>query len=164
MHLVLTRRYDEIKIADILRLAKVGRSTFYEHFRSKDDIHAHSLIGPFSILADAITEAYDPKRHGLIVGHFWENRRVARITFAGQSRAVLVRALAAQFELRLKPLYRNGRTRSALPARLLAIQLAEGQLSLLHAWLTGEVSCRPEVIANALYVTAISSLSALGLR
>jgi AcrR family transcriptional regulator len=30
--LVLERRYDEIKVADILERARVGRSTFYEHF------------------------------------------------------------------------------------------------------------------------------------
>ena len=36
--LVLERGYADIRIADVIRQANVGRSTFYEHFRSKDDL------------------------------------------------------------------------------------------------------------------------------
>lgn len=41
--LILERNYDTIALADILAGANVGKSTFYQHFTSKDDLLARSL-------------------------------------------------------------------------------------------------------------------------
>lgn len=41
--LLRERHYDDIGLDDIIRRADVGRSTFYAHFRSKDDLLARSL-------------------------------------------------------------------------------------------------------------------------
>jgi AcrR family transcriptional regulator len=35
--------YDKITVADVLTRAGVGRTTFYAHFRSKDELLAHSV-------------------------------------------------------------------------------------------------------------------------
>ncbi len=43
--LVLQRRYDRITIQDLLDRADVGRSTFYAHYRSKDDLLLRSFEG-----------------------------------------------------------------------------------------------------------------------
>jgi len=52
--LVLSRRYHEIRIADILSESGVSRSTFYEHFASKDKLLCASIEGPFLILAGMV--------------------------------------------------------------------------------------------------------------
>lgn len=41
--LILRKDYDEISIRDVLNEANVGRSTFYAHFRSKDELLERSL-------------------------------------------------------------------------------------------------------------------------
>lgn len=41
--LILRGNYDAITIEDIVAEANVGRSTFYQHFKSKDDLLARSL-------------------------------------------------------------------------------------------------------------------------
>ena len=50
--LILERRYDEITVAAIIARADVGRSTFYEHFRSKDDLLHESMNWRRAFLAE----------------------------------------------------------------------------------------------------------------
>jgi AcrR family transcriptional regulator len=71
--LVLSRRYHEIRIADILSGSGVSRSTFYEHFASKDELLCASIEGPFMILAGARNKLRIPRRlaaHALADGMF----------------------------------------------------------------------------------------------
>ena len=53
--LVLSQRYHEIRVGDVLVRSGVSRSTFYEHFRNKDELLAASLEGPFQTLANLHT-------------------------------------------------------------------------------------------------------------
>ena len=48
---VLRLRYDQISIAGLIAQAGVARSTFYEHFDSKDSLLAESLQFPLAPLA-----------------------------------------------------------------------------------------------------------------
>jgi AcrR family transcriptional regulator len=50
VELVLEKRYDAITIQDLLDRADVGRSTFYAHYRGKDDLLAKSFIGMLAML------------------------------------------------------------------------------------------------------------------
>src|SRR5438046_2383994 len=45
MQLTVEKRYDAITIQDLLDRAGVGRSTFYEHYRGKDDLLTRSFEG-----------------------------------------------------------------------------------------------------------------------
>jgi AcrR family transcriptional regulator len=54
--LLRTREYDELTINDILAEADVGRSTFYAHFNSKDDLLRFGL----ERLATELRDASDP--------------------------------------------------------------------------------------------------------
>lgn len=54
--LIRERDYETITVEDVLRRANVGRSTFYAHFTSKDDLLEKSLERLRQLLADA-TEA-----------------------------------------------------------------------------------------------------------
>ena len=53
--LVDEKRYDAITIQDLLDRADVGRSTFYSHYRSKDDL----LLKSFERLLDRLDQAID---------------------------------------------------------------------------------------------------------
>lgn len=43
VHLLMERGYEKLTIQNLLDRAKVGRSTFYAHFQSKDDLLACSI-------------------------------------------------------------------------------------------------------------------------
>jgi AcrR family transcriptional regulator len=160
--LVLERRYDEIKIGDILERAGVGRSTFYEHFSSKDGILASSLVGPFQVLADATGERDNTAQLVLLLEHFWDNRAVARGIFLGAVRRKTTPVLIDLIEQRLKSDGTGKAPSLIVPARLAAIQLAEGLLAPTTAWLTGEAQCSAETLAIALRRTSRATLAALG--
>src|SRR3977135_261485 len=54
--LILERGYAKMTVGDVIERAAVVRSTFYEHFETKDDILRQSLVPVFSILADVLVE------------------------------------------------------------------------------------------------------------
>ena len=130
--LVLSRRYDDIRVADIIDRAVVGRSTFYEHFNSKDDVLLTSIEPLFTVLADIPTGA-DHERVRFVLAHFWEQRAFARIIFQGDLYYKLARKLAAMIEQRSEGA-------AAASSRLHAISNASSLLGAIRAWLAGEFS------------------------
>ncbi|WP_332772347.1 TetR/AcrR family transcriptional regulator [Phenylobacterium sp.] len=159
VELVLERRYDRLKVGDIIARAGVGRSTFYEHYQGKDELLKEGLAGPFGVLADLVTERHDPARLRATVEHFWENRRIANVLFAGATRRLVTGALASLIEQRLAE--RAGDRPLAVPPVLLAAQLAGGQIALVSAWLAGQAPASAEVIAGALHASATAALVSL---
>jgi AcrR family transcriptional regulator len=67
VELMLARRFDDISVQQVLDRARVGRATFYAHFRNKNDL----------LLSDA------QRFFGMLEGHFLahagESRRVAPV-------------------------------------------------------------------------------------
>jgi AcrR family transcriptional regulator len=53
VRLIRRKPYDDITLADILAEADVGRSTFYQHFSSRDELLARSLERLEPVLLDA---------------------------------------------------------------------------------------------------------------
>jgi AcrR family transcriptional regulator len=158
--LVQTRRYDDIKVSDIIRRANISRSTFYEHFRGKDDLLSSSIAGPFARLARCAMPG--PEKHELLelLEHFWANRASARALLQTPLRRKIAAVLVAQIERLLKS-RTNAMTGSAMiPQRLLAIQIAEVLLAPISAWLTGESRCSAQMLARALPRAANALLAA----
>jgi AcrR family transcriptional regulator len=150
--LVGERRYDEIKVADILVQANVGKSTFYEHFRNKDDLLKSMMGGMLRTLARSSSGNYDDDRLRRLVVHFWKNRRLGRAVFGVPLVISLRRTLAALIEDELAA--GKADRGNCTARRLNAVQIAAGHLDLLHAWLSGEVTAEPEDIVAALRATA----------
>ena len=129
-HLLLNRRRDRIRVSDIVERANVGRSTFYEHYGSADDLHMEALSRPFAILADAAAGEGDAERLKNLLDHFWENRQRARATFSGRTGEKAVRLLTEMVEARLW----DRQIALVLPRRLAALQLALAALGPIRGW------------------------------
>lgn len=139
--LIFTRRYDTIRTTDLIEAAGVGRSTFYEHFRNKDDVLV-SVIDPIFIpLAAAATGRGSHVAVRAMLDHVWEQRALARILFEPPLLIKLQRKLAGMIEVRL-PIALD-----SPPTPLIAMGAAAGQLAMLRMWLVGEVSCSASLLA-----------------
>ncbi len=156
--LVLNRRYHEIRVADVLSRAGVSRSTFYEHFRNKDELLSASLEGPFQILSGLVRPDTDAIRVQAILEHFWENRALARSLFQGAALRVVRGTLVKHVEAMLD---RDQRSRLRVPVRLAAHSLTDGMFSPIIAWLSGEAKCDAYELALALKFSMAASARAL---
>jgi len=134
------RRYDRIRVADLIARAGVGRSTFYEHYRSKDDVLAETIRHPFAMLAAAVDRDAQVSTLRDVLAHFHENRVHGKAIFAGTARRRIGRVLASMIEERLRL---RAQTRGVAAPQALgvaAVALAEGQLAAIVAWIGGDIA------------------------
>jgi len=157
--LFLGRRRRRIRAADLIAEAGVGRSTFYDHYSSADDVLLEALRHPFATRADAAAGQGDAAAMLWLARHFWENRQRARDLFDNpRMQGRVSRLLAEMVAARLAgaPLL--------LPAELAATQLAEAALAPLRAWVRGEASATPDALAESLCRTGAALRGALDKR
>jgi AcrR family transcriptional regulator len=155
--LFLDRGRRSIRAADLIAGAKVGRSTFYDHYSSPDEVLLEALRQPFATLADAAAGRGDPAATRWLAEHFWTNRARGRALFDDpRMRDRVSRLLADMVAERLQD------TALAIPLPLAAAQLAEAALAPLRAWVRGEASATPEAIAASLCRAGRALREALG--
>jgi AcrR family transcriptional regulator len=142
--LFLSRPRRPAAASEIAAQARVGRSTFYDHFESPDALYLEALKRPLAGLADAAAGLGDAAKLEPLLAHFWEQRRHARETLSGPLRPRVARLLADLVEQRL------GSADLVLPPRLAACTLAEAALAPLSGWLAGEAASSTAGLAAAL--------------
>jgi AcrR family transcriptional regulator len=160
--LFLERRYGDIRVGDIVNDAGVGRSTFYEHFRSKDDVFRQSVAPVLEPMADAVTDdGGDLTAIEHILRHFLEYQKQVRAMLGGESACLVTDTLADMIEQRLSLSADGSQRHLIIPIRLAALQIAESQLGLVRGWLQGEAPCEPSVMAEAIRKSAKGTLAGL---
>jgi AcrR family transcriptional regulator len=161
--LVLDRRYEEIRVHDIIEDAGVGRSTFYEHFTGKDDLLLESMSPLLDALASVAAAGDDSPRLERVLQHIYENRSVARNLFVGPSSQHIgpriAHSLASRIQEHLEVRAIAGT--SVLPRRWIAMHVARGQIALLISWLSGDADCGATQLAEGMRKSAQASIDAL---
>ena len=59
IELILEKSFDQFTVQDVLDRAKVGRSTFYVHFRDKDDLFLNELEKALEMWSTKLTKAHE---------------------------------------------------------------------------------------------------------
>lgn len=136
-NLVFTEEFDRIRIPDILSAADVARSTFYQHFASKDDLLCSVMAPILQPLAKAGSEG-EPSQHLLFIAeHIWQNRRLGRAIFVGSTRVAIVRQLTREIE----PILAEAHPATTLPIAYVASVIAQWEIASLEEWLSGRHRC-----------------------
>ncbi|MFB9243515.1 TetR/AcrR family transcriptional regulator [Massilia antarctica] len=149
VQLLLEQGYDALKIGAVAERANVGRSTFYEHYRTKHDLLRASIVGPFAILADLVNPGGSTGHAVTILRHFRDHQQVARVLLSWPTRPLLGQTLADLIEERLKG---RGAGQPSVPVEVIARQIAQAQLSLVESWVLGrphlELAVATDVLAR----------------
>lgn len=144
--LIIEKGYEEVTVQDILDKANLGRSTFYSHYRDKDDL----LLRGFDHLRATMETQHRSladKTRGKgadfnlsldLFRHAQENHRLYKAMVGKRSGQMVMRQahdyLASLVRERLESLLKN-RKNPPLPLELAAQWTASSFLSLLTWWL-----------------------------
>src|SRR5262249_49812541 len=149
--LLFESRYEDIRVSEIIALADVGRSTFYEHFQDKDDVLRRSLSAVLSVVAEAAEDGCDTLRLARILEHFRERGRLVRGLIHGPSFVEVMTVISGHIEEHLAARLRSSGTTPTIPTSLVAAQAAGAIFGLLRAWLDGGHDCSSEALAAAMH-------------
>lgn len=155
------RRYDRISVADLIARAGVGRSTFYEHYRGKDDVLAETIRYPFAMLAAAVDPDVRVSTLRDVLAHFHENRVQGKAIFAGSARRRIARVLASMIEERLRARAKARGVAAPASIGVAALAIAEGQLAAIIAWIGGDIGGDAARLATTLHRIAQATASDL---
>jgi len=132
--LVFERRYDAIRVSALIARAGVGKSTFYEHFRSKDDVLLATMRPVLLALATAASGRAARSYIRATVEHLWEQRSTGRRIMDSVAAPIIQRRLA-------KTIAAHGQAVDACCGTpIFAIGIAAAQLAMLRSWLAGHVA------------------------
>lgn len=148
LELTLERGYPNVTVQDVLDTAQVARSTFYAHFRDKDDL----LLSGFQDMGDYLPALMFPKdlpegqaypHFGLVLFRHVGERPALAKAFLGSGAGPLVFdhvrnliVVAARAWL--------ARRKHAIPAELLVQHLAGSLLGLLRWWIDHDFPHTPD--------------------
>jgi AcrR family transcriptional regulator len=143
--LIREKAYDTISVREILDRANVGRSTFYTHFRDKDELLVSGIHDMLRSIQSTRMPS-SPKGYERIIGFslpFFEyhhrHRRTGEVSMGPKGRAVLHehlrRVLAELIADEVKrDLQRRRKTPSPVPPDLLAQHVASTFILVLNWW------------------------------
>lgn len=160
--LALSHRYQDVGVGLITGKARVARSTFYYHFKAKDDLLLQNLKPMMSALAGLAVATEVTKDVEYWVSHIWEHRTKAKRMFQGS----VGRKISAALALELRSLL--GTRQRDLPdegsAALIADQIAGSTMGLLNGWIEGRAAATPLQIAAMLWsgTRALAGADAVG--
>lgn len=150
--LLFERKYEAVTLVQVAARADVGRSTLYEHFRTKADLLRDSLQPVMAALASVIGSRDVPAQLAWWLQHMRERQAFARVLLHHQGRDLLQPMLAEAVQARLDKL--EAADEASVPADLLARQIAAAQFAILSPWVLGQMALTSAELAGMLHITS----------
>lgn len=164
IELIDERGYDVITIQDIVDQANIGRTTFYKHYNSKDDLFMschEAIVSSFQferlyahpLSREELLERKAPPRMILAFQHLDETRARLSPIFQGKDGPMILKQIrdrsAKEIEANLRAIVQKAD--DSIPLDILAGYLAGAQLALVLWWLEKRRAHTPKDIVQALH-------------
>lgn len=158
--LIVETGYGNITVQQLIDCADVGRSTFYSHYASKDELLVSLLTHLVSDIEDNIGERADTALSSLgVFRHVADHHELFR-SLIGDGGIDIVETAAVEMltDWARSSLERTVSRRSDVPADVHAAFLARSLVSLVAWWLDHKMPYTPEAMAR--YFDALTRRSA----
>jgi AcrR family transcriptional regulator len=176
MELIGERGYDAITIQDIADRANVGRTTFYLHYNSKDELFMschEAIVSQFHIgllhplSPEELSSTEIPAEVTSAYKHLEEGRSLLYPVFQGKDSQLILRQIrdrsAREIEANLRTIFTDAE--SSIPLDMLANYLAGAQLALMQWWLEKRRPHPSDDLTKTLYQMQRAAIrDAFGLR
>lgn len=160
VELVNEKRYEDIVIQDILDKSRVSRSTFYSHFKTKDDLlidisnhifeHVFSKTLEDETSHDFSHEAVYDYKH--LVTHLFYHIRDEQELFKGLFKSnginIYLNELRTQLKFFVNSYYNNYSKDSKTPLELRKTMVIEDFIVILNYWIKNNFKETPEEIGE----------------
>jgi AcrR family transcriptional regulator len=146
VELIAERGYDAITIQDIVDRAELGRTTFYLHYNSKDELFMschEAIIKEFHLglihplTRDELLSPQMPPQMAASYQHLADGRALLYPIFQGKDSQIILRQIrdrsAREIEANLRRVF--GEAESKVPLDMLANYLVGAQIALMQWWL-----------------------------
>ncbi len=162
IELIAERGYDAITIQDIVDRANVGRTTFYLHYNSKDELFMScheaivrefhiGLLHPLS--REELLSPEIPPEMTSSYRHLEEGRALLYPIFHGKDSQLILRQIrdrsAREIETNLRATFDEAD--STIPLDILANYLVGAQIALMQWWLEKHRSYTPDNLTQTLH-------------
>jgi AcrR family transcriptional regulator len=166
IELVSEKGYDAVTVRDITDRANLGRTTFYAHYESKEDLllsgHQASV---FKTAFDAVTLeamlAVDvPIEQVTFFEQISEARQMYHVVIQGEGSYMILRGIREQLARNLESKLRRAfkEKDGIIPFSMLCHYIAGAQISMMSWWLEDQSQFSPAQMAQAFHRLRRASL------
>src|SRR5437879_5443742 len=166
--LVEEKRFDDITVQDVIDRADVGRSTFYSHFRDKEDLFQKNWERFLDMLAQQVDWDKAGQASFMPVTFLFSHLQAAQTFYQGLVRSrkadSLFKSGVEYFSQKIEAGLRGNLKRApAIPISILSSYLASELFVLLQWWLDQKMPYPPErmdeIFHDLVNPTFLSSLN-----
>ena len=146
VELIREKDYNSITVSDIIERANVGRSTFYAHYRDKDDLFVGELDRVIEVLSHRIPDQEDsPFFPSLgLFRHVGEEYKLYKALLWTSGIDLLIKHLQTSLSNRIEQGLQKSRMEFEIPFPIMANFVAGSFLTLLKWWLENKMIYSPE--------------------
>jgi AcrR family transcriptional regulator len=150
IELILAKPFDEITVQEVLDRARVSRSTFYEHYRDKNDLFLSDVDDFFERMSGLLARSNDSSERVAPVAEFFSHVADARAFYAALVESGRLHDVRELGEAHFARGIAQRLARPGLPValadetrRVLAQALAGALFALLSSWLQQGMKATP---------------------
>jgi AcrR family transcriptional regulator len=165
--LMMEKQYEKITVQDIIDRANVGRSTFYSHFDTKDELMKSSIEHMLELLnqhMSHVTEDNDKQRLIPVVEffkHIQENSRLMKALVKGKSADLFIDKVQTFLNEKIEAYIYSRLSKEqeiTVPLPILINYTSSTLIFLLKWWLDNKMQYTPEQMEQYFHELVIPSI------
>lgn len=151
--LLLKEKYSKITIQEIIDLADIGRSTFYSHFETKDELLKSMCTDIFDEMHSNKIISSSENPHFMLLNilyHIKENEKIIRGVFLSESSEIFMKYLKDYFSNKIEQHFLGSYSENvmSIPKDFLINHIYGSFLAMVKWWVFGNMKQTPEELAR----------------